>query len=178
MFTADIALWKHHITTAGGYKSLPSLFNSVQSPITLSNTLGNQDKDAPAPGRRRGSSEYSISSGTLDAMNTVDLSTPAKSERDEVPFGVKRDDTPKSEDTSAVIQATRLRSNVKTTPNASKSIKNAHERRAQQTPDNDINSSPNPTPTSDGDTINPFTSPNTVFDIFGPQESTVHPTLP
>ncbi|KZP28744.1 hypothetical protein FIBSPDRAFT_885592 [Athelia psychrophila] len=200
MFTADIALWKHHITTAGGYKSLPSLFNSVQSPKTLSNTLGNQltavaemaqDKDAPVPGRRRGSSEYSISSGTLDAMNTVDLSTPAKSERDEVPFGVKRDDDSevppgssmskrrlRSEDTSAVIQATRLRSNVKTTPNASKSIKNAHERRAQQTPDNGINSPPNPSPQSDGDTADPFTSPNTVFSMFGSQESTMHSTLP
>lgn len=144
-----------------------------------------QDKDAPVAGRRGGSSEHSAASGTLDGTSNIEPSTPARSA---APRSVEQDEgsldsfmpkrKPRLEDTSAVIQATRLRSNVKTTPNASRSMKNAHERRAQQTPDNTIDSPSNPTPTSDGNTADPFTSPGISVDLFGSQQSASHPILP
>lgn len=144
-----------------------------------------QNKDAPVPDRRSTSSEYSVSTDTLDAMNSVDLSTPAKSAPDGSPPNVsmaKRKPRPGDTPVKNLIQPTRLRSNVRTTPNASRAMKDAHERRAQQTPENgignDMDSLSDLTPIGDGDPMDPFSSPTTAMSMFESEEIGMAPSSP
>ncbi|KZP13888.1 hypothetical protein FIBSPDRAFT_897059 [Athelia psychrophila] len=133
-----------------------------------------------APGRCSGSSEYSVSSGTLNAMRSTDLSSPVKGSE-----MLSSDEPPPSDKPEEQLAArTRLRSTVRTTPNASKSMKDAHQRRAQQTPEDAV--SPSKSTFMDGNTvntliasaaalaapfeINPFISPSTAAAPFESQE--------
>lgn len=128
-------------------------------PVSTPTCSGSFD-DPPSP-----STLAAMRDAKLDSEVLTSIVDPEEAPPPGISMAAWRKTKSHSPEDDDLITSTRLRSSIKTTPRASKVMKDAQERRAQQPPK------------LDGDVPNPFSSPGTTTTGFG-LESSVAPSSP